>query len=108
MRSVVLYSLASVLVTLTAGFVAPASWLGLPVGARPMTETGMAVQTVDRSNKSDRLDLPLTVIDKKPANTPATTVGKERAPVKILDGCDPVFSPLSSSAQANLPGRCLA
>ncbi|MCK9919109.1 hypothetical protein MXD81_59275 [Microbacteriaceae bacterium K1510] len=108
MRSVVSYSLASVLVVLTAGFVAPASWLGLPVGARPVVGTGMTVQTVDRSNKSDRLDIPLTVIDKK---KPATTVGKERAPaapVKILDGCDPVFSPLSSSAQANLPGRCLA
>lgn len=107
MRSVVSYSLASVLVVLTAGFVAPASWLGLPVGARPVIETGMTVQTVDRSNKSDRLEIPLTVIGKKPA----TTVGKERAPaapVKILDGCDPVFSPLSSSAQANLPGRCLA
>lgn len=106
MRSVVSYSLASVLVVLTAGFIAPASWLGLPVGARPMVETGMKVQTVDRTNKTDRLEIPLTVIDKKP-----TTVGKERsptAPVKILDGCDPVFSPLSSSAQANLPGRCLS
>jgi hypothetical protein len=39
------------------------------------------------------------------------TVGKQKTPVKpakILDGCDPVFSPLSTSAQANLPGRCAA
>lgn len=106
MRSIVSYSLASVLVVLVAGFVAPASWLGLRVGAWPIIESGM-VQTVDRTKKSNRLEIPLTVIDKKPA----TAVGKERAPVmpvKILDGCDPVFSPLSSAAQANLPGRCLA
>lgn len=107
MRSVVSYSLASLFVVLVAGFVVPASWLGLPVGARPVVESGMTVQTVDRTNKSNRLKVPLTVIDKKPA----TIIGKERAPAvpaKILDGCDPVFSPLSSSAQANLPGRCIA
>jgi len=105
MRSVLTYSIASVLVVLVAGFVAPASWLGLPVGARTVTDIG-TVQTVDRSKKSDRLRVPTTLIDK----SSGTSVSKERpvAPVKILDGCDPVFSPLSSSAQANLPGRCIS
>lgn len=108
MRGLSSYLVAGILVVLAVAFAAPAAWLGLPVGARPVVEPGTAVQSVNRSGKSDRLIVPMTVIGKKPA-TPATIVGKEQAPVKpvkILDGCDPVFSPLSTSAQANLPGRC--
>lgn len=108
MRGVTSYLLAGIFVVLALAFVAPAAWLGLPVGARTVVEPGIALQTVDRTNKSDRLTVPMTVVGKKPA-VPATVVSKERAPVtpvKILDGCDPVFSPLSTSAQANLPGRC--
>ncbi|AXK79371.1 hypothetical protein DW352_01875 [Pseudolabrys taiwanensis] len=69
----------------------------------------MSVQQVNRTHKADRLDIPVTVVAKKQPAT--TTVSKEQPqvkPAKILEGCDPVFSPLSSSAQANLPGRCLS
>lgn len=100
MRRFASYSVASILVLLVAIFIAPASWLGLPVGARTVVEHGMAPQTVDRSRKSDRLVLPVTVIGKQ-QQAPAM-------PDKILDGCDPVFSPLSSGAKANLPGRCIS
>lgn len=108
MRGFTSYLVAGIFAVLALAFVAPAAWLGLPVGARTVVEPGTALQSVNRTNKADRLTVPMTVIGKRPA-APATTVGKEQAPVmpvKILDGCDPVFSPLSTSAQANLPGRC--
>lgn len=91
---------------LALGMIAPAAWLGLPVGARPVVERGTTIQSVDRSHKSDRLVVPVTVIGKSP--TPATENNQQRpaTPVRILEGCDPVFSPLSSGARANLPGRC--
>jgi hypothetical protein len=107
MRGLASYLVTGVLAVLALGFVVPAAWLALPVDARTVAEPGTALQAVDRTRKSDRLTVPVTVVGKKPA----TTLGKERAPmtpVKILDGCDPVFSPLSTSAQANLPGRCAA
>jgi hypothetical protein len=114
MRGLTSYLVAGILVVLAVAFAAPAAWLGLPVGARPVVDQGAAVQSVNRTGKADRLIVPMTVIGKTPAvgkkpAVPATIVGKEQMPVKpvkILDGCDPVFSPLSTSAQANLPGRC--
>jgi hypothetical protein len=109
MRGLASYLLVGVWVVLALAFVAPASWLGMPVGARTMVESGTGLQSVDRTNKSDRLKVPLTVVGKTSAGP--MTVGKQKTPVKpakILDGCDPVFSPLSTSAQANLPGRCAA
>jgi hypothetical protein len=53
-------------------------------------------QTVVRSHKGDRLSVP---------------PGGAKAPAKsptVLVGCDPVFSTLSASAQANFSGRCIA
>lgn len=108
MRGITTYLVAGILAVLAMAFVMPAAWLGLPVGAWPMVEPGTALQSVDRTHKSDRLVVPVTVAGKKPKK-PVTTVKEQApaaAPVKILDGCDPVFSPLSTSAQANLPGRC--
>lgn len=108
MRGRATYLVAGVAVTLAVAFAAPAVWLGLPVGARTVTGPGTALQTVNRAGKSDRLVVPMTVIRKKPD----TSTVKEQPPVKpimpvkILEGCDPVFSPLSSSAQLNAPGRC--
>lgn len=107
MRGIISYLVGGIFVVLALAMIAPAAWLGLPVRAWPVAERGSAVQSVDRSHKSDRLNLPVTVVGKKPS----TTISKQETetpikPVKILDGCDPVFSPLSSSAQANLPGRC--
>jgi len=63
----------------------------------PMAAPPAAIQTVDRSNKGDRL-------------TPATAV-KPAAPQerpRMMTGCDPAFSPLSVSAQNNFAARCVA
>jgi hypothetical protein len=69
----------------------------------PVLDWGFAVnaatpataQWVDRSFKSDRLDL-----------RSATRVGKQPVkPQKLLVGCEPASSPLSST-HAAIPGRC--
>jgi hypothetical protein len=70
----------------------------------PMLDWGFAVnaatppaaaQWVDRTFKSDRLDL-----------QHATRVGKQPVkPEKLLVGCEPAASPLSK-ARAAIPGRC--
>lgn len=109
MRGIASYLMAGALAVLALGMIAPAAWLGLPVSARTFAEPGTAFQSVNRSAKSDRLVVPVTVVRKKaPASAPAVDSQQQQpvTPVKILEGCDPVFSPLSSGARANLPGRC--
>jgi hypothetical protein len=112
MRGIASYVMAAVLVALLLGFVIPAGWLGLPVRAWPMVERGATMQHVDRAHKADRLVVPVTVVGKTsvaPISAKEQQPAKPaKSPAKILDGCDPVFSPLSASAHANLPGRCAA
>lgn len=70
---------------------------GLSVNAWSVVPPGATLQYVDRTRKSDRLNAFGSTIDKRPIF---------RKPAKILVGCDPVFSPLSTAASANFPGRC--
>lgn len=109
MRGIFSYLVAGALAVLALGMIAPAAWLGLSVSAWTMVEPGSALQSVNRSTKSDRLVVPLTVVGKKAIDTSPSVDSRQQppvAPVKIPEGCDPVFSPLSSGARANLPGRC--
>ncbi len=92
MRSSGIYLAAGILVVLAMDFIAPPAGLDLNVAAGPVLERGSTIQFVDRTHKSDRLALP-----------PA--VGK---PPAQLVGCDPVFSPLSAAARANISRHCLA
>jgi hypothetical protein len=73
--------------------------LGLAVGARPVVEGSIVVQHVDRTHKTDRLDV-RKISSGRP--TPQRSLGV--VPV----GCEPAFSPLSSSAHTNFSGRCAA
>jgi hypothetical protein len=98
MRSLAAYLMAGFLVVLAMDFIAPPVGLGLSLAAWPAIEQGSNLQTVDRVHKSDRLRLPVTV-DKQQVPPKAPTV---------LVGCDPLFSPLSASAYANISGRCVA
>ena len=96
MRGFASYLLAGVVVVLALDFVAPPIGLGMAVGAWPAAPV-TTIQAVNRTNKADRMPLP-------------TAIQKREAPRKspaLLAGCDPVFSPLSASAQANFAGRCL-
>jgi len=70
--------------------------VGLALGARPPAD-GIGAQSIDRTHKGDRLP---------------TVNGGQKTPAsdqKMLTGCEPVFSSLSSSAaSANFAGRCIA
>jgi hypothetical protein len=97
MRNLISYLSAGALIVLALDFIAPPIGFRLPVKAWPAVEQGAVMQSVDRSNKADRL---VPAIAKRP------TVTK---PATVLVGCDPAFSPLSASARANnFPGRCVA
>lgn len=99
MRGLASYLMAGVLVVLALDFIAPPIGLRLPVKAWPAAQPGAVIQSIDRSHKSDRLPLPAS-LNKRPSMT---------KPATVLVGCDPAFSPLSTSAQANnFPGRCVA
>jgi len=98
MRGFASYLVAGILVVVAMDFIAPPIGLGLPVGVWPTVEQGSLVQSVNRSHKGDRLNVPMAV-DKSHA---------PRKPPIVLVGCDPVFSPLSASARANVSRRCVA
>lgn len=99
MRGFASYLVAGILIVLALDFIAPPVGLGVTLGAWPALDHHSVVQSVNRIHKADRLFVP------------TTTVGKQQSPPKsptVMVGCDPVFSPLSASARANFPGRCVA
>jgi len=98
MRGLASYLLAGILVVLAMDFAAPPVGLGFVVGASPVAERSAKTQFVDRTHKSDRMNLPAPVGEQK---TP-------EQPPAVLIGCDPAFSRLSASARANISGRCVA
>jgi hypothetical protein len=73
--------------------------LSLAVGARPVIEGSIVVQHVDRTRKTDRLD-----IRKISGDRPTLKRNFGVMPV----GCEPAFSPLSLPTHANFSGRCAA
>lgn len=98
MRNIIFsYILAGGLVVLLLDVIAPPAGFGLGVPAWSSVEgPGLASQTVDRTRKSDRLQIP---------NASGRRLTPPAAPVLV--GCEPVFSTLSKEKQANFAGRCL-
>lgn len=98
------YSAGGLAVLLTTAYVSVSAESG--VSAFTPTVTGpqsSALTVVNRTHKGDRA---LTVRDVQTSTTAQdkpTTV-KER---KILEGCDPAFSPLIASAKNNYANRCM-
>ena len=79
---------------LAISYTGPVLDWGLAVNAAVPAAAPM--QSVDRARKGDRLDLLV----------PATRIGKQPTPApKLLVGCEPATSPLSST-HAAIPGRC--
>jgi hypothetical protein len=98
------YSAGGLAALLATAYVAVSAESGVS-GFRPrvLEPTPVAQTVVNRSNKGDR---ELTVRDARgPATIKPATAAKEQ---KILEGCDPAFSPLMSSAKNNFANRCLA
>ena len=86
------------------------------IGALPAAQSIAAsgkeapILQVNRSAKGDRLVEPRTIAVKKaPTETARDTIkgpeqtGKRR----IMDGCDPMFSPVTVPALAHVAGRCV-
>jgi hypothetical protein len=105
-RGVAAYILAGLVVVLAMDAFAPPAGLGLAVGAWSRADRGDDVQTVNRRDKGDRLDLM------------KIQLGRERElehkppqpePAAMPEGCELVVSALSPMARAdNVAHRCLA
>ena len=105
------YSAGGLAALLATAYVAVSAETG--TGAfRPMVigpAPSAQMQTVvNRANKADR---ELTIRDARgvPASPPKATVRNVPVPKepKILEGCDPAFSPLTASAKNNFANRCV-
>jgi len=86
------------------------------VGALPAAQSIAAsgkeapILQVNRSAKGDRLVEPRTIAVKKAPTETAREIVKnpeQSAKPRILDGCDPMFSPVTVPSMAHLAGRCV-
>ena len=87
------------------------------IGALPATQgigasaNEPAVLQVNRSAKGDRLVEPRTIAVKKAPTETAREILKnpeQSAKPRIMDGCDPMFSPVTVPSMAHLAGRCVS
>jgi hypothetical protein len=65
---------------------------------------------VNRGAKGDRLAESRTIAAKKAPNETARDVIKAPTPAgkqQIMDGCDPMFSPVTVPTMAHVAGRCV-
>jgi hypothetical protein len=88
---------------MTVGALSAAQGIGATVKEAPVFQ-------VDRSAKGDRLATPGSVAVKKaPSETARETIPTQNKPSKrkILDGCDPMFSPVVVPTMAHVAGRCV-
>lgn len=74
--------------------------------ASRITNVSAPVQTVDRTNKGDRLTS--TTVVQKTARQKAPRTSSNGPRGKLPEGCDPLVSPLAGSATAGLTGRCMS
>jgi hypothetical protein len=97
-------------------------WIGglalvaVMIGALPAAQ-GIAAATqeapvvqVNRGAKGDRLVEPRTIaVKKEPTETARDIIKNPESKNKrrIMDGCDPMFSPVTVPALAHVAGRCV-
>jgi hypothetical protein len=102
------YSAGGLAALLATAYVAVSAESGLSAFRPTVIEPAEVAQTtiVNRTSKGDR---ELTMRD---ARVPVPAQQKRKPATvtepKILEGCDPAFSPLTASAKNNFAGRCLA
>ena len=101
------YSTAGLAVLLTTAYVAVSAENGVSA-FQPMVLTPTSAETVvNRINKGDRavtIGVSRVPATNRPQNRPAVTSREQ----KILEGCDPAFSPLTASANNNFANRCMS
>jgi len=101
------YSAGGLAALLATAYVAVSADSGLSAFRPTVIEpAGVAQTIVNRKNKGDR---EVTVRD---ARVPMPAQPKRKPAMvtepKILEGCDPAFSPLTASPKNNFAGRCVA
>ena len=63
---------------------------------------------VNRASKTDRLVVPVSVVAKR--KVPVQRVKErdhEATKQKLMDGCEPMFSPVTVPSAAHISGRCV-
>ena len=81
--------------------VLPAAGIGSPTKAAPVIQ-------INRAAKGDRFVEPQITVRKIPTRVAPKPVSKEEAvKPKIMDGCEPAFSPVTVPALAHIAGRCI-
>jgi hypothetical protein len=103
------YSAGGLAAFLMTAYVAVSAESGLSAFRPTVIEPSGAAQTmqtiVNRMNKGDReLTVRDTGVPSSAHHNRKPAAAKER---KILEGCDPAFSPLMESAKNNFASRCL-
>jgi hypothetical protein len=111
MCALVNYSAAGLAALLVTAYVAVSAESGLSAFRPMVMEPGPSAQSV--VNRTNKGDLEVTIRSAGSSVTqhaPATVQTKPATAKepKILEGCDPAFSPLMASAKNNFANRCLA
>jgi hypothetical protein len=84
----------------------------LPIAESVGASTGVSVNQVNRALKTDRLMVERPLIKSNQSKSPVQTVPADPKPDRsgqreLLDGCEPMVSPVAVPALAHLPGRCI-
>jgi P pilus assembly chaperone PapD len=106
------YSAGGLAALLTTAYVAASAESGISAFRAAVIEPAPAAETVvNRTNKADREVIIRNAVGTVTQRTPVTPAQKKPATAtkdsKILEGCDPAFSPLTGSAKSNFANRCL-
>jgi hypothetical protein len=99
MRGFTAYLAGGAVMALALDVFAPPVGLSFAVGWPAVEKSAPAEQTVDRTHKGDRFDVPQSIIGRQPA-----------VPTKSPEGCELAYSPLSRSANSIISQshRCIA
>lgn len=98
------YSACGLAAVLATAYIAVSAESGHSAFQPTVMEPETSTQTVvNRTNKGDR-ELKMRAA-RGPGVPTSASKGKES---KILEGCDPAFSPLTSPAKNNFANRCMA
>src|SRR5688572_24458119 len=98
------YSAGGLAALVMTAYVAVSAESGLSAFRSTGEPTGAAQTIVNRTTKADREFTARNTLIPTSAQHKRIPATKES---KILEGCDPAFSPLMASAKNNFAGRCL-
>jgi hypothetical protein len=105
MRALLRYSAGGLTAIMTMAYISVSAETGLSAFRSTVIEPASPAQTVvNRLNKGDREARSSGVTAATAHIRPVSAVKDQ----KILEGCDPAFSPLTASAKNNYANRCMS